>query len=214
MKNKIFALKDILAMEKIERLNLINSLSGFKSASLIGTISRENVLNLALFNSVVHIGSNPPYMGFILRPTVVPRHTYNNIKETGFFSINHVHESILEQAHQTSAKYPEAVSEFKACGLAAEFSQMHSAPYVAESRIKIGLKYAEEHRIKANATLFIVGKIVEIIVPEACLDSNGAVVPEAAGSVAVSGLDTYYRTERLARLNYARPPRQQSSDGR
>lgn len=207
MKNKKFVLAEILEMEKIPRLNLINSLSGFKSASLIGTLSRETVLNLALFNSVVHIGSNPPYMGFILRPTVVPRHTYNNIKETGFFTVNHVHEEIVEQAHQTSAKYPEAVSEFKACGLTPEFSERVTAPYVAESRIKIGLKYAEEHRIKANATLLIVGKIVEIIVPEACLDSSGAVVLEAAGSVAVSGLDTYYRTERLARLDYARPPR-------
>ncbi len=204
MKTITFGQKDILAMEKIPRLNLVNSLGGFKSANLIGTISKEGIHNLALFNSVVHIGSNPPYMGFILRPTVVPRHTFNNIKETGFFTINHVNEEIIERAHQTSANYPEAVSEFQVCGLTAAFSDAMTAPYVKESKIKIGLKYTEEHRIKANATLMIVGSIVEVILPESCVDSAGSVIPEKARTVAVSGLDTYYRTERLTRLSYAR----------
>jgi len=38
---------------------------------------------------VVHIGSNPLFIAFILRPGgEVTRHSYRNIKENGFYSIN------------------------------------------------------------------------------------------------------------------------------
>ena len=36
-------------MEKIYRLNLINSCTGYKSANLIGTYSNEGIQNLAVF---------------------------------------------------------------------------------------------------------------------------------------------------------------------
>jgi flavin reductase (DIM6/NTAB) family NADH-FMN oxidoreductase RutF len=82
---------DILEMEKIFRLNFVNSIPGYKSANLIGTKSKAGVSNLAVFSSVVHLGSNPPLLGF-MRPAVVPRDTYQNIKETGKFTINHIHD--------------------------------------------------------------------------------------------------------------------------
>ena len=49
-----------LPMEDRKRIALINSLSGFKSLNLIGTINNQGQTNLAIFNSVVHIGANPP----------------------------------------------------------------------------------------------------------------------------------------------------------
>ena len=67
-------------LDKIFRINLINSCSGYKSANLIGTISDKGVKNLAVFSSITHLGSNPPLLGFFLRPTeIVPRHTYLNL---------------------------------------------------------------------------------------------------------------------------------------
>ena len=83
-------------LEKIKKINLINSCSGYKSANLIGTISKEGITNVAVFSSVTHLGSNPPTLGFIIRPTTVPRDTYKNILESGIFTINHVYEDILE----------------------------------------------------------------------------------------------------------------------
>lgn len=59
--------EDIDNLEKIFKINLINSCSGFKSANLLGTISDEGVSNVAVFSSVIHLGSNPPTLGFILR---------------------------------------------------------------------------------------------------------------------------------------------------
>ena len=103
---KHFTNKGIGELGKIERANLINSLSGYKPANLIGTISASKKTNLAIFSSVVHLGTTPPLFGFITRPTTeVPRHTYENIKAIGVYTINHVQESFVERAHYTSAKF-------------------------------------------------------------------------------------------------------------
>jgi flavin reductase (DIM6/NTAB) family NADH-FMN oxidoreductase RutF len=107
--------KDIFNLDKIYRINLINSCSGFKSANLLGSISANGIPNVAIFSSVTHLGSSPPTLGFILRPTTVPRDTYKNIKEFGVFTINHIWEDVIEDAHHTSAKYPEEISEFDIC---------------------------------------------------------------------------------------------------
>ena len=196
---------DILGYEKRFRANLINSVSGFKSASLIGTISGEGRTNLSLFSSVIHVGANPPLLGLLMRPLPDERHTYRNIRRTGCFTVNHVTEGILRKAHQTSARYPEEVSEFDACGLTPEFLGIHTAPYVNEATIKIGAAYREEHEIAANGTVFVVGEIVEIIVPDGTMGEDGYIDIEKAGSIAISGLDGYHTTRRIARLSYAKP---------
>jgi flavin reductase (DIM6/NTAB) family NADH-FMN oxidoreductase RutF len=113
----IITKQNILDFEKLYRATLINSISGFKSANLIGTISSRGNTNLAIFNSVIHFGSNPSALGFLMRPVSVERHTYENIIDTGSFTINHINKEIYRQAHQTSARYEKELSEFDACGL-------------------------------------------------------------------------------------------------
>ncbi len=201
----ILTKQNILDFEKLYRAAFINSISGFKSASLIGTISSEGKTNLAIFNSVIHVGANPPALGFLMRPVSVERHTYNNIKETNHFTINHVNKEISEQSHQTSARYDENISEFDACGLTPEFTKRIKAPYVKESKIKIGLKFVEEQEIKFNGTVFIVGEIIEIILPDDLTAKDGFVDIEKAGSIAISGLDSYHKTKGISRLEYAKP---------
>lgn len=80
-----FTKEDVLNLPKINRLNLINSCTGYKSANLIGTKSKDGKSNVAIFSSVTHLGSEPALLGFILRPATVPRNSYSNMKETGFF---------------------------------------------------------------------------------------------------------------------------------
>ena len=197
--------ENILAFEKLYRTNFVNSLSGFKSANLIGTISKEGKTNLAIFSSVIHVGVNPPLMGLLMRPVSVERHTYNNIKETDYFTINHINKDIFKQAHQTSARYEKDISEFDTCGLTPEFTERIKAPYVKESKIKIGLKFVEEQEIKSNGTVFIVGEIVEVILPDDFVLSDGFVDVEKAGTIAISSLDSYHETKKIARLSYAKP---------
>ena len=197
--------KNILEFEKLYRANFVNSISGFKSASLIGTISLKKKNNLAIFSSVIHVGANPPALGFLMRPFSVDRHTYKNIKEVGLYTINHINKEIFKKAHQTSARYDEDVSEFDECGLTPEYSEKLKAPYVKESKIKIGLKFVDEQEIKYNGTIFIVGEIVEIILPDDIIAKDGYIDIEKAGTIAISGLDAYHETKRITRLSYAKP---------
>ncbi len=200
-----FSDHDILKMETRLRAAFINSLSGFKSGSLIGSIDSKGNTNLAIFSSVIHIGSNPALVGFINRPDTAVRHTLENIMETNCFTINHIHQAIYKKAHQTSARYPKDISEFEAAGLTTEFSTLLPAPYVKESRIKYGLEFAERHDLKINGTVLIIGKVVEIIFPENCLLPHGALDIEQAETIAISGLDSYHSTNQLSRLTYAKP---------
>lgn len=192
-------------MDKIYRLNLINSLTGYKPANLIGTQSKEKIANLAIISSVVHLGSNPPLLGFILRPAVVPRHTYSNIKETGVFTINHVHTDFINKAHYTSAKFDEQVSEFDSCKLSREYLDGFSAPFVKESNLKIGLNFLEEYEIGANKTIFIVGEIQSIYMPKEILKENGDVNLNAIHDVCISGLNNYHDVNQIGEFEYARP---------
>lgn len=196
--------KEIELMDKDFRRNLINGLSGFKGANLIGTVDKDGEENLAIFNSVVHIGADPALMGFIMRPRTVPRNTYQNICETRFFTINSVHQSFIEKAHQTSAKYPATLSEFEEVGIESYFLDDFPAPFVKESAIKVGLEFVEELPIKANGTMLMVGAVVELDLDETVVDELGYVNLDRADGVALNGLNTYYSTEKLKRLSYAR----------
>ena len=92
-------------MEERFRVFFVNALSGFKSANLVGTTSRDGHDNLAMFSSVVHLGANPPLLGMVSRPHSVRRDTLENIRATGYYTINHVHQSFFESAHQAAARY-------------------------------------------------------------------------------------------------------------
>jgi flavin reductase (DIM6/NTAB) family NADH-FMN oxidoreductase RutF len=192
-------------MESRYRTNFFNTISGFKSANLIGTANEDSHSNLAIFNSVVHIGANPPYLGFILRPTTVDRHTYDNIKETGVYTLNHVHESFIEEAHQTSAKYDRNVSEFDACGFQKQILNDFHAPYVKESNIKLGLQFEEEHSIKANDTILVVGKVLHAYLDEKLISPDGSVDLTRSKTVAISGLYEYFKAVKLQKFEYAKP---------
>jgi flavin reductase (DIM6/NTAB) family NADH-FMN oxidoreductase RutF len=195
----------IMDMEQRKRAQLINSISGFRSVALIGTIHTEGQTNLAIFNSIVHIGSNPPLLGFIMRPDSVERHTLSNIMETGCYTINHINSSIYEKAHQTSARYPKNVSEFDAAQLTPQFKDGFMAPFVKESHIQIGMEFKERIEISINQTSMIIGEIKFVHYPANCLLEDGFIDIEKAGTITSAGLDSYHTTQLLQRLQYAKP---------
>ncbi|MFN3195692.1 MAG: flavin reductase family protein [Chlorobiota bacterium] len=200
-----YDLQDILNLEKFHRVSLINKMSGLRSANLIGTKGNGGVSNLAVFNSVTHIGAKPPLLGFILRPLLVERHTYDNIKENKYYTINHVNKEIHQNAHMSSAKYPSDVSEFDQCGLTEVYIDDFPAPFVEESKIKIGLSFQEEVLINSNKTILMIGRIEKIILPDEGITEDGDVDFEALDTVGIGGLDTYYECKRIDRYEYARP---------
>ena len=112
----VYTKEEIAGWERFYRANVINSVTGFKSVSLIGTSNDNGQTNLGVFSSIVHIGSDPALVGYINRPRSAAPHTLANIESTGKYTINHIQPMFLHQAHQTSAKYPEDISEFEAVG--------------------------------------------------------------------------------------------------
>ena len=202
---------DITVLEDHERVFFINSLSGFKSANLIGTADASKHSNLAMVSSVVHLGANPPLLGMVMRPNSDVRGTLKNILDTGVYTLNHVNSDIHKQAHQTSARYDEHVSEFDEVGLSEQWEDGFNAPFVQESHIKIGMKFRERHSLDINGTEFIIGEIVSIEIPDEVIAEDGFVSLEKAGTLAVSSLDTYHSTQILASLSYAKPDKKISA---
>ena len=201
-----FSEEDILQMPKVKRLNIINSITGIKPANLISTIDERNRHNLAIFSSVVHLGSNPALIGFILRTQQkIRRHTYENILENGYYTINHLPNHKTLEGHYTSAKFDKETSEYDVCHFTPEFQHEFPVPYVKESFLKMGLKHVESIPIKYNGTVMIVGKILQVYVAKSSLSEEGYINLEEAKSVGISGLNTYYDLKKIASYPYARP---------
>lgn len=196
---------DIDALDKRRRAALINSISGFKSANLVGTADAAGNTNLAIVSSVVHIGSHPPLLALVFRPDTVERHTLDNIRATGAYTINHVNHAMIEAAHQTAARYPREQSEFAATGLTELWEHKWPAPFVAESQVRMALTLVEEQVLTINGTHLVIGEIRHLQVPENALTEDGALDPAAAGTVALAGLDSYYDSTLVQRMAYAKP---------
>ena len=202
---KIFNNKDILDLDKIYKINLINSCSGFKSANLLGSISNEGISNVAVFSSVTHLGSNPPTLGFILRPTTIPRDTYKNIKDSGIFTINHIYDAIIDDAHHTSAKYPKEMSEFEVTSLEEEYKGAFKAPFVKNSPVQMSMKFIEEIFVPSNNVMLIVAQIQELYVNEELLQEDGLINLSKGNIATINGLDTYAIPKFKKQLSYQRP---------
>lgn len=200
-----FSENDINNLHHLYKINLINSCSGYKSANLIGTKSVDGIENVAVFSSVTHIGSSPAMFGFFMRPTTVIRNTYQNIKDTGFFTINHIHKNIIEDAHHTSAKYDTSISEFDVTGLNSEYKANFQAPFVKDAPIQLAMEFVEEYHIKANNTILLIGKIVGLYVNDNLIEKDGFVNLNKAEVAAINGLDGYAVAENNLRLGYQRP---------
>jgi len=142
-------------MKQRQRAHFINSLSGFKSANLIGTQSNAGITNVSIVSSVI-------------------------------------------------ARYPKSISEFDQTSLSAEYTDF-LAPYVEQSRIRMGVEFREKKDIELNGTVMIIGEIVEVLVESKLIQEDGKVDIVAAQTVSVSGLDEYHIATSLGRLAYAKP---------
>ena len=193
------------AMDGRARTNLVNSLSGYKGANLLGTCDADRRTNLAIVTSAIHVGAAPALMGMLMRPHTVERHSLENLLATGAWTLNAVARDMHEAAHLTSARWPRSVSEFDGVGLTAAWSDAHAAPYVAESPLQVGLELVERHEI-VNGCVFVVGAVVEVRLPRDARAADGQLDLNALELVAASGLDEYHVARSLGRLPYAKVP--------
>ena len=199
-----FTRDHISAMEKRYKTTFINSLPGYKCLQMLGTVNSLGISNLGLFNSVFHLGASPALLGMIFRPDGDEHDSLENIKQTGQYTLNNVLPEWYSQAHQTSARFPSGYSEFAPCGFKEYFYDDFKAPFVAESSIKIGMELREIIDIRINNTKMMIGEIVHVLMDDQIVGDDGYVDHLKADTVTVAGLDSYFKTEHLGRLAYAK----------
>lgn len=199
----IFNPADIENMSKEFGAHFVNSLPGYKSANLLASVDDKKRSNLAIVSSVIHLGSRPALMGYINRPHSVPRHSLENIINNKYYSFNHIKQTMVDAAHQTSARYPGDISEFEATGLQEQWLADFPVPFVAESAIKIGMRYVEHHTL-LNQTVLVIGSVELVEVADELIRADGSIDIMRAGTVTVSGLDTYSNIGGYKRLSYAK----------
>tara|TARA_R110002012_G_scaffold312438_3_gene523181 strand:- start:357 stop:1010 length:654 start_codon:yes stop_codon:yes gene_type:complete len=196
--------KDIENYDRFYRGNLINSVTGFKSANLLATRSIDDIDNVAIFSSVTHLGSNPAMFSFVQRPLGHGvGHTYQNLKATGKITLNHVNMNLVDRSHQSSAKYDEQVSEFNELGIELLRRNDFIAPFVSEATIQVAAEYVNEYPIKENNCILVICKITDIFIQPDILHQDGWLDISKAGSVAINGLDGYAVAKTRKRLSYA-----------
>ncbi|MAV59040.1 MAG: flavin oxidoreductase [Candidatus Marinimicrobia bacterium] len=187
-------------VDRIWRLNFINSVTGIKPANLIGSKSKKGKENLAIFSSVVHLGSNPALLGFVIRPQHKKKsHTYLNIQETQYFTINSITKSFYQKAHLTSSKILE--SEFDTFNIDKEYIEDFHAPFVKNSPLKIGMRIENLVNLP-NGCKFIIGSIELISIIDSHVDSAGKIDLDQSDIVGISGLNSYYSLSFLDYLPY------------
>ena len=203
-KPNVLSSEQLKSMDQRYRAHFINSLSGYKSANVIGTQNQSGQSNACIVSSVIHLGADPALIAFINRPHTVERNTLENIYSTGVYTLNHVNADIFADAHHTSARYPAEISEFEQTELT-ELRTEFGAPFVEQSRIRMAVEFREKKDIELNGTVMIIGEIVEVHVAEHLIEIDGKIDITQAQSVAVSGLDEYHTAISLGRLAYAKP---------
>ncbi|GAB5380526.1 MAG: flavin reductase [Aliiglaciecola sp.] len=202
-----FNAADLSSMAQRYRATFVNSLSGYKSANLVGTVDAHGRPNLCIVNSVFHLGAHPPLLGMILRPHTVRRDTLENILLNECYTLNHVNHAIVAQAHQTSARYDAHESEFEEAGLTSQPCDVIPAPYVLESKLKLAMKLVEIKPIEINDTQLVIGQIEQVIVGDNAISEDGFVDLQQLDEVAIVGLDGYYTATQIHRFEYAKPGR-------
>lgn len=201
----IITTEDLNALDQEYRRSFVNSLAGFRQVAMVGTKSVEGVSNLAIFNSLIHLGARPALFGLISRPESVPRDTLTNILETGEYTINFVKAADVEKAHQTSARYAKGVSEFTAVGFDEEYVDAIIAPFIAGANVKIGMKFETKIDIELNGTVMIIGSVQYIEIDDLLVSEDGFVDLAAAETLLSCGLDAYFTAQPIKRLSYAKP---------
>ena len=201
-KMKNLSKKDIMKMDRFDRVNLISSVSGIKAAMLIGTISKHNISNVAIFSSIIHLGSNPALIGLLIRPqTKRVSDTYQNIKSNKSFTINHVNKNIISKAHYTSAKTSSNTSEFDDVGLTEEYIGNLQSPFVKEADVGLGMIYCDEISL-SNKCILVIGEIDNIKLKNDLADVNGLINLSDCNSIGVDGIGHYYKLNLTKNYEY------------
>lgn len=190
-------------MDKIEKINLINSCTGYKSANLITTKSIEGNTNIAIFNSVTHLGNSPSLIGFLVRPTNALNDTYKNIMETGYFTVNHITIDMITDVHHTATNFDLGLSEFDKTNLEEEYKNDFNIPFIKGSPVQLYCKFVNEYVIKENETIHIIASIEHIFFDKTLERKDGGLQLDKVNLVILNGGNGYFLPQLINRIKPA-----------
>lgn len=169
--------------------------------AFVSTVSPAGRRNLAPFSYFNAISSDPPLIGIsILDRRDDPKDTLRNIRDTGEFVVNLVHEPLLDAMVQTSGEWPADADEFELSGLAAVASDRVRPPRVATSPVAMECRLHRE--VPLGSASFIVGEVLRVHLAEEVL-TNGRVDVAKLRPVGRLGGEAYCVVREV--VNRARP---------
>lgn len=195
--------EEINAWDTGFRSKFTHSLSGYSGVHLIGSKSMDGSSHLAISTSVVFIESESPRIGFIIKPSPEKNSAYYNIMVTRSFTLNHVHKSLVEQAHFTGVNLESGQSQFEFTNLTEVYHDPFEIPFVGESTVKIGLTLTEDIEIKGTDSRLIVGEVVLVETNEDYVLEDGLLDLGKANDVCASGLNQYSSVKKFKHIPIA-----------
>ena len=69
----------------------------------------------------------------------------------------------------------------------------------------IDLAFTEKLNIQSNGTHLVIGEVLNIYVNGGMVDNEGWINHEQLGTIGAGGLDSYYSSKFLKRMEYAKP---------
>ncbi|HAB90145.1 MAG TPA: hypothetical protein DCF84_06375 [Bacteroidetes bacterium] len=199
MSYRHFLADDLQAMPKRQRTEFVQGLSGIKSLFAIIT-SDGSTVNIAPFNSIIHISSNPARIGYISRPDNNHRHTLQNIITHQSFSINSVREEDLEDVVNCSENLPSNYSEFEKKHIQPTALNNKSIPALRHADVQIFCEYEEHITIPSSQGILVIGRIQEVIIREPLYNDEHQ---EAWKDLALSqGIEHFYIKGKYRKINY------------
>jgi flavin reductase (DIM6/NTAB) family NADH-FMN oxidoreductase RutF len=66
------------------------------------------------------------------------------------------------------------------------------------------MKYVESMPIEINGTILVIGEVEHVIIPDEALNDKGYIDLAEAEVTGISGLNSYYKLEKIGSFPYAR----------
>ena len=90
------------------------------------------------------------------------------------------------------------------CDLTEDYLFDFPAPFLKESKIKMGLKLENIINIPDNQTKLVIGSIECIHIDDIALEDNGDINLQIINDIGIGGLNNYYKLEKIAHYPYFR----------
>ena len=160
-----------------------------------GSMDTPNIVTVAWTGITC---TQPPKTYISLRKS---RHSYNLIKESGYFVINLTTEALVHATDFCGVRSGKDVNKFEVCHLTPESTPNTPCPAIAESPLSIECKVT--NIIELGSHDMFLADIVGVQVDESLLDVNGRLALEKANLAAYCHGEYFALGKKLGKFGYS-----------